>query len=104
MKKLKRIQVRNFKIEDSITIDELQKNINNNNFIEQKIISLEKIFEDKPKIKLSNKKIQLLLNGVKLTQKENDEIYIIYNQNDDFIGIGIINKKLLKRDIIEKEN
>ena len=104
MKELKRIQVGNFKIEDSITIDELQKNINNNNFIEQKIISLEKIFEDKPKIKLSNKKIQLLLNGVKLTQNENDGIYRIYNQNDDFIGIGIINKKLLKRDIIEKEN
>ena len=109
MKSLKRIQVGDFKIEDSITIEELndimQKNItlNNeiqNNKVEEKIITLEKIFEKLQSIKLDNRKLSLFLNGVMLTQNSNEGVYKIYNQNDEFIGTGTIKDNLLKRDII----
>mgnify|MGYP004466396515 FL=1 len=100
MKNLKRIQVGDFKIEDSITVADLEKNINDNQFINNKIISVEKIFEEKNSIELDEKKLQLFLNGVKLTQKYPDDIYKIYNKNSSFIGIGIIENQLLKRDIV----
>lgn len=100
MKSLKRIQVGNFKIENSITIDELQENINNESFIKNKIISVEKLFEEKNSIELDERKLQLFLNGVRLTQKYNDGVYKIYNKNNEFIGIGVVEDQLLKRDII----
>ena len=100
MKELKRIQVGDFKIENSITIDELEKNISNEEFLNNKIISIEKLFNEKNSIKLDDRKLQLFLNGVKLTQKYDDGIYKIYNENREFIGIGVVEKRLLKRDII----
>ena len=100
MKELKRIQVGDFKIENSITIDELEKNISNEEFLNNKIISIEKLFDEKNSIKLDDKKLQLFLNGVKLIQKYDDGIYKIYTKNDEFIGIGVIENRLLKRDII----
>lgn len=100
MKNLKRIQVGDFKIDDSITLDDLEKNINNEEFINSKIISIEKLFGEKNSIKLDDKKLQLFFNGVKLTQKYDDDIYKIYDKNNKFIGIGIIENQLLKRDIV----
>ena len=100
MKDLKRILVGDFKIEDSITIDELEKNINNTDFINNKIVSIEKLFSENNSIKLDNKKIKHFLNGVKITQNYDDNIYKIYNENNEFLGIGSLKDKLLKRDII----
>ena len=100
MKSLKRIQVGDFKIEDSITIDELNNIIQKNELDKTKtIITLEKLFEKIPSIRLDNRKLELFLNGVMLTQKQNEGVYKIYNQKDEFIGTGTI-KDLLKRDII----
>ena len=100
MKSLKRIQVGDFKIEDSITINQLEENIQDNNFIKDKIISIEKLFNEKIGIKLDNKKLKLFLNGVRLTQTLNDGIYKIYTENNIFVGIGVVESQLLKRDII----
>lgn len=100
MKSLKRIQVGNFKIGDSITIDEIEKNINNEEFIKSKIIPIEKLFDKKKSIKLDSGKLQLFLNGVKLTQKYDDDIYKVYNENNEFVGIGVIENQLLKRNIV----
>ena len=100
MKELKRIQVGDFKIEDSIIIDELEKNFENDYFIGNVFISIEKLFCKSDNIKLDNRKLQLFINGVKLTQNYNDGIYKIYDKNEQFIGVGIIENKLLKRDIV----
>lgn len=101
MKSLKRIQVGDFKIEDSITIEELNNIIQKNELDKTKtIITLEKLFEKIPSIRLDNRKIELFLNGVMLTQKQNEGVYKIYNQKDEFIGTGTIKDNLLKRDII----
>ena len=102
MKELERTLVGEFKIEDTITIEELQKKFEQNKLeeLEEKsVITLEKFFSNKPEISLNNKDLQLFLNGVKLTQKYPDGLFRIYN-NKNFIGIGIIENNLLKRDII----
>lgn len=101
MKSLKRIQVGDFKIEDSITIEELNEIIQKNELENTKtIITLEKLFKELPSINLDNRKLELFLNGVMLTQKQNEGVYKIYNQKDEFIGTGTIKDTLLKRDII----
>lgn len=94
MKELQRISVNQFNIENSIKLEELEK-VN----VIEKIISIEEIFKDKPRIDLNNRKLELFLNGVQLTHDLNDELYRIYN-NDKFIGLGIVKNKLLKRDIV----
>lgn len=99
MRELQRTQVGEFKLEDTVRIKELEENVMNTEFFELNFISIEKLFNQKDKIDLDNKKLELFLNGVKLSCNNLDEIYRIYN-NDKFIGIGVVKNKLLKRDVI----
>ena len=99
MSQLKRTQVGEFNIKDSITIKELQENKENIDFIDEKIITIEELFKDNKKIELNDRKLELFINGVQLTIENKDDIYRIYN-NNKFIGTGIIKNNLLKRDII----
>ena len=94
MKELERTKVNNFTIDNALGIDNLNKE-----FIENNIISLEELFNDNEKIELDDKKLELFLNGVQLTYNLKDEVYRVYN-NNCFVGLGIINNNLLKRDII----
>ena len=96
MKELKRVQVGEFNIKNSYTIEEI---INNKEQIENKLISTEQIFNDKKNIELNNKQLQKFLNGVKIEANKNDDVYKIYN-NHHFIGLGRIEEKRLKRDVI----
>ena len=93
MSDLQRTRVNNFDISESITISELEENK------DIKIIEVEDLFLDKEKINLNNRKEELFLNGVMLTFEYPDGIYRIYN-NDKFIGLGTVQNKLLKRDIV----
>lgn len=99
MKSLNRIQVGDFYLKEAITVEELEKNIDNTDFINKNFINLEKLFENSKKIILDDRKLKLFINGVMLTQKQEDGIYTVYN-NNKFIGIGVIKEELLKRDII----
>ena len=99
MLNLNRIQVGQFDISNSITIEELKNQEEFKNIINKNLITVEQLFKEKENIELNDKKLELFLNGVKLTQSKPDGIYIIYN-NNNFIGIGIIKDNLLKRDII----
>ena len=94
MKELIRTKVDKFDIEDCIELDNLNfENIKNN------IISIEEIFSKKQKIDINDRKLELFLNGIKLTYNEKEDIYRIYN-NSKFIGIGIVKNNLLKRDVV----
>ena len=97
MSSLQRTRVGRFKIEDAITIDELEKNEQNNEFLNKNLISIEDIFIDKEVINLDDTKS--FLNGVQIKIKKEDGIYRIYN-NNNFMGTGIIENNLLKRDLI----
>ena len=99
MKELERLQVGEFKIEESTSIEMLEKNKNEKEWIEKNIITIEELFKDKQTINLTDKQLYLFLNGVKLTQQLENEIYKVYN-NEKFIGIGTISNNLLKRDIV----
>lgn len=93
---LDRIQVGEFNIKQSISIEELE---NNKEIIKDKIITVEELFKKLDKIELDKRKLELFLNGVQLSNSNIDGIYRIYSE-EDFIGIGIVKNKLLKRDII----
>ena len=100
MKELQRTQVGDFMIEQSISIDDLISiSKSDKSKIEEKIIGVEELFNNLENIELNERKLQLFLNGVKLSFNLKDGIYKIYS-NQQFIGIGIVKDKFLKRDIV----
>lgn len=100
MKELKRIKVGEFNINNSITLEELKNNATNEKWLEQNIITIEKLLENRPKIVLNSNKLDLFLNGVKLNYNLNDGICLVYNEKNEFIGTGIIQGNKIKRDIV----
>ncbi len=96
MKELTRTNVNEFKLGNAVTIDEIKEN---SLIVKEKVINIETIFKDKPELKLNDRKKELFLNGVRLTFEEPNDIYRIYN-NNEFIGLGIVQDNLLKRDVI----
>ena len=100
MKELERTEIGDFKLEQSISIDDLISiSESDKNKIEEKIIGIEELFNNLENIELNKRKLQLFLNGVRLTVDNKPGLYKIYS-NNTFIGIGIVKNQLLKRDII----
>lgn len=100
MKELERTEVGDFKLEQSISIDDLISiSESDKSKIEEKIIGIEELFNNLENIELNKRKLQLFLNGVKLTVDNKPGLYRIYS-NNAFIGIGIVKNQLLKRDIV----
>jgi tRNA pseudouridine55 synthase len=100
MKKLNRVKVGEFSIDKAISVLDIYENSQNEKFLKDNVITIEKFFYDKPSIKLQKHKLDLFLNGVKLTNQKEDDVYRIYDETGKFIGTGTIQNKLLKRDII----
>lgn len=97
---LDRLIVGEFKIEDSITIDELEANSNNIDWINNHIISAEDIMSKYPRFDIPNKKLDLFLNGVRLdVENKEDGVYRVYC-NNVFLGSGVVLDARIKRDII----
>ena len=96
MKELKRIQVGEFNIKNSYMLNQIKENTES---IEKFLISIEDLFKNAENIQLTDKELQLFLNGVKLKIQKDDGIFKIYN-NNVFIGTGIVEKSRLKRDVI----
>lgn len=90
MKELQRTKVDDFDILKSVKLENLSEN---------NIISIEQIFKSYPSVDLNDRKLELFLNGVMLTVESNDGLYRIYNKQN-FIGLGIVKNKLIKRDVI----
>ena len=103
MKSLTRTKVNNFKLEDTITFEDLENNKNNEEWLLHKSYTMEEIFDYLPKLELNDRKKELFLNGVQLTFREKDGLYNIYN-NKNYLGTGTIKNELLKRDIIILQN
>ncbi len=100
MKELKRIQVGEFNIENSLKIEELERNKQNKEFLKQHIISIEDILKNVGKVILNDRQLKLFLNGVKISESYEDGVYKIYDERGKFIGTGIAKDKKVKRDII----
>lgn len=117
MKELFRLQVGDFEIENSVTLksvrnhransfdkdNEIESKIENEKFdvmqIAENVIPVEQLFEKYQQVEVEENRIQHFLNGVKITVKKQDGVYRIYSK-EKFVGIGIAENKLLKRDII----
>ena len=97
MQSLCRTKVDKFNIEDSITIGEIKEK--GTEFVEKNLILIEDAFSNLQTIKLNTRKTELFLNGVKLSVESEDGVYRVYNSSN-FLGLGIIEHKLLKRDVI----
>ena len=69
-------------------------------FMEKNFITIENAFENKSNIIVAENRIKHFLNGVKLSFNLKDDVYKIYDEKNNFIGIGSIKNKLLKREII----
>ena len=114
MKELQRTEVGDFKIENAITIGELEELVNENklkdkineealNIVNSKdrkyFIKIEELFMDKKIINLDEDLLNKFLNGVMIKNNNIDGIYRIYNKNN-YIGIGDNKNQKLKRDVI----
>ena len=97
MKSLNRTKVGNFSIEQALKISELEQNIDKLNSF---IITIESFFKNNGKIILTENQMQRFLNGVKLNFDKEDDIYRIYNESNKFIGVGVIQNNLLKRELV----
>lgn len=104
MKELNRTKVGIFDIKDSIHINELEQNKDNMEYLKTHIISIEqlfiKLYGEESKIQLDDKKMQLFINGVKLSFTLENGLYRIYNNENRFVGIGSCNEGKLKREIV----
>ena len=98
MKDLNRLQVGVFFIKDAVTISEMKEEIEADNL--ENIITIEEIFKDKSQIKLTQKQLEQYMNGVKIDTEKEDGIYRIYNIDNIFIGLGIVEDNKLKRDVV----
>lgn len=99
MKELNRVQVGQFNLNQAITVEELEKNKENEKFLNQHLITVQNFFEKYPIVELKEEKLKLFLNGVQLTNNNDDGLYQI-KVNNVVVGIGTIKNKLLKREII----
>lgn len=94
MLSLNRVKVDKFTIEESFTLEDIESG-------KYKLLQMEELFKELPKINLNKRKLELYLNGVNLSFELEDEVYNIYS-NDKYIGLGTVKDKLLKRDIVEE--
>lgn len=99
MKELNRVQVGQFNLNQAFTVEELEKNKENEKFLNQHLITVQNFFEKYSIVELKEEKLKLFLNGVQLTNNNDDGLYQI-KVNNIVIGIGTIKNKLLKREII----
>lgn len=93
MQNLIRTCVDKFNIKDAIDLEEI-----NNENIDKEIISIEKTFDKLAKIQLDDIELHKFLNGVKISKYVENGVYRIYDIK--FVGLGIVEKGQLKRDIV----
>lgn len=97
MSSLNRTVVDKFSIQDAITFEVLEEIKDS---IDSKLIKMEDVFNEFPKLNLNKRKTELFLNGVMLTFEYDDGIYNVYDYESQYLGTGIVKDKLLKRDIV----
>lgn len=100
MKELKRIQVGDFNIKDSIKIEELEKKINSNDF--SNVIDIENIFTNAMSVEIDKKEYAKYLNGISLEiegMQIKEAVCRVYSDGK-FTGLGIIQNGKLKRDLV----
>lgn len=100
MLELNRLKVGDFDIKNSVKLDELQEHSEDKVWINDNVITLEKVISTYPEITIPINKKDLFLNGVKIYIGDiQDGVYRAYC-NDIFIGSAEVFEGKAKRDII----
>ncbi len=99
MKELQRVKVGDFKIEQAVTIDDIEKNINNEEWINKNIIKLEDLLKDNDKIIIHESDLEKFYNGVKISVNNGNGVCSVYC-NGNFLGSGVVKDNKIKRDVI----
>lgn len=99
MKSLMRLTVGEFSIDNSVNLSEILEASNAKELLQKQLITIEEFFQNKQEITLNQKRLELFLNGVKISENAENDLYRIYC-NGNFIGIGEVKRNQLKRDII----
>ena len=97
MKNLIRTKVGDFEIEHSIKVSELEEK---KDYFDNFIITIESFFYNKTNLVLNKNQIYRFLNGTKVKIEKKNELYRIYNEYNQFIGVGEIRDGSLKREIV----
>lgn len=100
MKELERAKAGEFEISQSVTIEEIDENKNNIDWLKSRIITLEDLLKDLNKFVIKNSDLDRFLNGVKLLANKEDGLYAVYSEDNKFIGSGIVANNKIKRDVI----
>lgn len=98
MIELTRLQTGNFKIEESVKLYDFLK-LDYEEML-NRIISIDKYYEDRRKVNLDKEMYLKFINGVKFDVTSGEGIVRVYAENR-YRGLGIIENKVLKRFIIE---
>ena len=98
MSSLRRTRVDKFTLDNALTFEKLENRKEDLSIL----IKMEDIFNDLDELTLNKRKLELFLNGVMLTVELEDGLYNVYSDGK-YIGLGTVNNKLLKRDVITNE-
>lgn len=96
---LERTKTGIFTKNDSYTIYEVEE-MKNNGKIDDIFYNVETLFNSYGQVVISDSDMEKFLNGVKLDTNLEDGIYKLYNEQKQFIGLGNIKDKYIKRDFI----
>ena len=100
MKSLNRIKVGNFSIEQSLLLEQVEKEKDNPKFWDEHFITFEKFFSNYPLIILDDRKFTLFSNGVELKENKEEGIYQVKDYEQKYYAIGVIENSNLKRKIV----
>lgn len=100
MSELRRIKVDSFDLDYAVKLEDLEEHKNDERYIDSHLIEISNLFFRWDKIELESRKLELFMNGVKLTIDKPDGTYIIYDDKYKVLGTGIVKDNLLKRDVI----
>lgn len=110
LKNLDRLTVGKYKIEDSKTIKSLE--ILDRKDIKKIVLEIEEAFSDFPKTRLEKSRVYYFKNGVRVTNKIKDGLYRVYSfdkengtddSTDKFVGLGLVEDNLMKREYIYED-
>ena len=100
MSKLERTKVGDFTIEQAIDLETL-KTLSNEEIESKYFIDIETAFKTYGAITLkTDNELKLFINGMMLVRKRENDVYRIYDKDHNFIGLGVIQNNILKRDIV----
>lgn len=100
MSGLTRTKVGEFNIEQAIDLEKLV-NISNKEIEEKYLISIEQACKLYDSITLkTDDELNLFINGRILVKKRKNNVYKIFGKDNNFIGLGVVQNCILKRDVV----